>query len=348
MGVEPSPFFVYMEIFLIIAVIIFAGLTIYAFATRKKNNLEIDSQTNQLKLENERLNIAKEQLKEKISNLEITNIGLYQEKEDLNLAIDDLKQQQNQLKVDLFNAEKQLDELNKNIEITKSSASAQASAQQQITKQAFESYCDSLNQAYEKVDQQYDQKITNIQNEYERNKKELDKIAATRAAAQEALLKEQEVKENKDNYCLTPSVSDLEDINALERVKRTLHKPRILSMLIWQTYWQPLAKVKFPIILQNKTRCGIYRITNLLDNKSYIGQSVDIYKRWTDHCKNGLGIDTPPGNKLYKAMQEDGLQNFAFELLIECPKEELDNKEKYFIELYQSKEYGYNGTGGNK
>lgn len=74
----------------------------------------------------------------------------------------------------------------------------------------------------------------------------------------------------------------------------------------------------------------------------------DIYKRWNDHCKCGLGIDTPPGNKLYKAIQEDGLENFTFELLAECPKDELDSKEKYFIELYQAKEYGYNGTGGNK
>jgi hypothetical protein len=75
-------------------------------------------------------------------------------------------------------------------------------------------------------------------------------------------------------------------------------------MLIWQTYFQPIAKEKFPIILQDKTKIGIYKITNLHTNECYIGQSVDVYKRFMDHCKAGLGIDTPPGNKLYKSMQE--------------------------------------------
>ena len=119
-------------------------------------------------------------------------------------------------------------------------------------------------------------------------------------------------------------------------------------MLIWQTFWQPIAKEKFPIILQDRTKMGIYKITNLQTDQCYIGQSVDIYKRFCDHCKAGLGIDTPVGNKLYKAMQEYGLQNFSFELLCECSKQELDEKEKYFIQLYQADLYGYNGTKGNK
>jgi len=78
-------------------------------------------------------------------------------------------------------------------------------------------------------------------------------------------------------------------------------------MLIWQTYFQPLAKKQFPVILKDKTKMGIYKITNIKTDESYIGQSVDVYKRWSDHCKAGLGIDTPVGNKLYKAMLKDGL-----------------------------------------
>jgi hypothetical protein len=52
-------------------------------------------------------------------------------------------------------------------------------------------------------------------------------------------------------------------------------------MLIWQTYWQPLAKKVFPIILQDKTKMGIYKITSLDTEECYIGQAVDIYKRWS-------------------------------------------------------------------
>ena len=119
-------------------------------------------------------------------------------------------------------------------------------------------------------------------------------------------------------------------------------------MLIWQTYWQPIAKKQFPQILQDKTKCGIYKITNTITDECYIGQSVDIYKRWNDHCKCGLGIDTPPGNKLYKAIQEYGLENFTFELLTSCNQTELNEKERYFIELYQADTFGYNSQGGNK
>lgn len=46
-------------------------------------------------------------------------------------------------------------------------------------------------------------------------------------------------------------------------------------------------------------------------------------------------------------MLEYGLDDFSFELLEECKPNELDEKEKYFIELYNSKIYGYNGTAGN-
>lgn len=60
-----------------------------------------------------------------------------------------------------------------------------------------------------------------------------------------------------------------------------------------------------------------------------------------------LGVDTPQGNKLYAAAKQYDLEDFSFELLEECKPNELNEKEKYFIELYNSKTFGYNGTGGN-
>ena len=60
-------------------------------------------------------------------------------------------------------------------------------------------------------------------------------------------------------------------------------------------------------ILGTAVVCGIYKITNQKTNMCYIGQAADVAKRWKDHAKCGLGIDTPANNKLYKAMQEDGL-----------------------------------------
>ena len=209
-------------------------------------------------------------------------------------------------------------------------------------------YFDNLEKVYQTAEAGHAEKMTRLKEEMDGAAAQLQKLQDTRKAAHDALLRQKQIKENKDNYRLLPSPLDIEDLTALRHVKSALHKPRILSMLIWQTYFQPLAKEKFPIILQDKTKIGIYKITNLRTEECYIGQSVDIYKRWTDHCKAGLGIDTPVGNKLYKAMQEDELYNFTFQLLCECPKQELDEKEKYFINLYQADLYGYNSQKGNK
>ena len=73
---------------------------------------------------------------------------------------------------------------------------------------------------------------------------------------------------------------------------------------------------------------------------------MKLHDRWNEHAKCGLGIDTPAGNKLYKAMQEYGLWNFSWEVLEECPKEKLNEREKYFIDLYDSYNYGYNSNKG--
>ena len=192
----------------------------------------------------------------------------------------------------------------------------------------------------------YEQKLSSIQQEVQAAAASLQTLKQTRKAAYQAILRQKEIKNKLDDYRLVPSNIQLSDIKKLEKVKLELAKPRILSMLIWQTYWQPLAKIKFPVILKDKTKMGIYKITNSQTGECYIGQAVDIYKRWNQHCKAGLGIDTPPGNKLYKAMQEYGLQNFTFEILLECNRDELNEKEKYFISLYQADTYGYNSNIG--
>lgn len=62
---------------------------------------------------------------------------------------------------------------------------------------------------------------------------------------------------------------------------------------------------------------GIYRITNLDNDMCYIGQAVNIADRFKQHIKCGLGIDAPQ-TKLYKAMLEEGVENFRFEVIEIC------------------------------
>lgn len=96
---------------------------------------------------------------------------------------------------------------------------------------------------------------------------------------------------------------------------------------------------------------GIYKIENLINGKIYIGQSKNIEKRWTAHRtrpfnQNSKQYDSP----LYRSIRKYGLENFSFVVLEETLIEDLDNREKYWIEYYEShdKEKGYNLTdGGN-
>ena len=270
------------------------------------------------------------------------------ELEYFNNALTSLKNQKSVLETEINFRQGQKNLIEQEIAKDTSFVNSLKKSNEEIANEAYSNYVKILETSYKDREQQYDINIARLKEDIRLTQQELTKLKETRAAAHEALLKEQEIKENKDNYKLSPSQADLTDARRLEIVKRELNKPRILSMLIWQTYWQPLAKKQFPLILQDKTKCGIYKITNLITDECYIGQAVDVYKRWNEHCKCGLGIDTPPGNKLYKAIQEYGLENFTFELLTECSASELNEKEKYFIELYQSNTFGYNGTGGNR
>lgn len=175
---------------------------------------------------------------------------------------------------------------------------------------------------------------------------ELKSLQKTRAAAIAAAQKEKEIQENKDDYCLILPIEETNDINILRGVIKKITKPRAILMAIWQAYYQPIAKKKFPQILGKTDVCGIYKITNQQTGECYIGQAKDCRKRWYEHCRCGIGIDPPQGSQLYSAMLEYGLDSFSFELLLECSPEELNEKEKYFIELYNSNIVGYNISKG--
>lgn len=83
-------------------------------------------------------------------------------------------------------------------------------------------------------------------------------------------------------------------------------------------------------------KCGIYKITNLINDKSYIGQSINIHRRFGDHksaafSKNNHKYSYP----LSQAFRKYGIENFSFQILEECVEQELDAREKYFYSLYE-------------
>lgn len=230
----------------------------------------------------------------------------------------------------------------------------------------YQSKLDYVNSAKERAEKEYnswksifeDKKQKSLQEaeelraeiiaEAEQENARLCSLQKQKAATIEAFQREKSIQEQKDLYRIVLSNIDKQDIEFLRSIQYRISKPRLVSMLIWQNYVQPLAKKKFPLILGSNEQTGVYKITNIKNQLCYVGQAVNIYKRWNDHLKAALGIDTPQGNKLYQAMAADGIDNFTFELLETCEKEQLNEKEQYYIDLYNSVAFGYNSQSGIK
>ena len=89
--------------------------------------------------------------------------------------------------------------------------------------------------------------------------------------------------------------------------------------------------------------CGIYKITNKINNKCYIGQSINIEERWKHHKRYEIKNSHYP---LYQAFEKYGINNFNFEIIEECQQKELNSKEIYWISYFDSYYNGYNQTKG--
>lgn len=88
---------------------------------------------------------------------------------------------------------------------------------------------------------------------------------------------------------------------------------------------------------------GIYCIENKINHKKYIGQSIHIHRRWSEH-KYALNHNIHDNDYLQKSWNKYGLDNFEFRIIEICDIDVLDKKEDYYISLYNTfdKNYGYN------
>lgn len=312
-----------MEILGLVMLILGTIACIYAYY-KIKHQKKIDSETEKTNLE----------IKKDMHRLEINRSNIIR---SLKLLEEQEKTQQDRIK----ELSQMVEDMNKN------------------ANSAFEQYVETLEHSYNQIEREFENSIetldisyASVQDQYlskiDSVKADLDKITRTRAAAIEAQLNEERIKKEKEFYSIKLSALELKDVKVLRSIEPQLNNPRVLAMLIWQTFYRDKMTEVCNNVLGLPIVSGIYKITNQLNGICYIGQAVDVAKRWKDHAKCGLGIDAPASNKLYAAMQQDGLENFTWELLEKCTTNELNEKEKFYIELYQAKEYGYNSTKGNK
>lgn len=92
---------------------------------------------------------------------------------------------------------------------------------------------------------------------------------------------------------------------------------------------------------------GIYKITNIITQQNYIGQSIDIKQRWCKEKQSAFNPKSPAYNyPLSNAFRQYGLNNFTFDVVEECDKKDLDTKEIFYIKKYDGYTKGYNQNAG--
>ena len=150
-----------------------------------------------------------------------------------------------------------------------------------------------------------------------------------------------EIKNKTEFYKLQLSQEDIMEITKIREILPFLKEKEPLNKVIYKVYYEkPFTALAGRVIGEGK-HTGIYKITNLKNGMCYVGQAVDIRERWRQHIKRGVGADTPTRNKLYPAMLEDGVENFSFEIIEECSENQLNEKEQYWQNFFESKTWGY-------
>lgn len=172
-------------------------------------------------------------------------------------------------------------------------------------------------------------------------KKQINDISSIFAAAVEANKRKQEMLEQENFYRLQLSEEDLEEVYKLKDISKFLRNKEPLNKVIWKVYYEKPYTDLIGRVIGNKQKTGIYKITNIKNQMCYVGQAVDVSNRWKQHIKRGLGAETPTKNKLYPIMAKEGVENFTFELIEECPAALLNDREKYWQEFFKAKEFGY-------
>ncbi len=91
-------------------------------------------------------------------------------------------------------------------------------------------------------------------------------------------------------------------------------------------------------------KCGIYLIRNNINNKCYVGQSINIMRRWWEHKSRAFDCNNNCYDKpLYNAIRKYGIEAFSLEILEECSEDQLNEKEYYYIQKNHALvPYGYN------
>ena len=219
-----------------------------------------------------------------------------------------------------------------------SNASEAMSKQYEQAKQIAENdYLETLKDCANSFTSQ----INDKKNELKKVQDELTDLVQKLNSAVEANKRAEEIKQKQDFYRLQLTAIDLDEIKRLREVEPYLREKEPLNKVIWKVYYEKPYTDLIGRVVGTGIHTGIYKITNIENQMCYVGQAVNIADRWKQHIKRGIGAEAPTRNKLYPAMLEVGVENFTFEIVEECDKSKLNEREDDWQEFFHAKDFGY-------
>lgn len=160
-------------------------------------------------------------------------------------------------------------------------------------------------------------------------------------AAVEAAQRKLEMEAKQDYYRICLSDEDISEIKRLREVLPYLRDKTPLNKVIYKVYYERPLTDMIGRVVGPGVHTGIYKITNIDSQMCYVGQAVSIADRWKQHTKRGVGAEDWTQNKLYPAMYSLGVENFTFEIVEECDRSRLNEREDYWQEYFHAKDFGY-------
>ena len=226
--------------------------------------------------------------------------------------------------------EKRLTLLDKEIQDWAESAQEAATYERDSILQSYQSECDK---GYEE--------LRNIW-------AEINEYKAQRDAINQEILRSRALNEKQDFYRIQLKEEDKEDINYLISIVARFNNKETIYKLIWTEYLQKPFKLMLNRVLGGKDpKNVIYMIKNLNTQEIYIGKTKgDVSKRWTEHIKTSLNIGTISRSNIHKALFNHW-DEYSFSIVEEVKNEDkLSERERYYINFYESNIYGYNIKSG--
>ena len=160
------------------------------------------------------------------------------------------------------------------------------------------------------------------------------------------ILRKKQIEENQDFFRVCLDENTISDINILNNVRTQLRNNTLIDKFIYDCYISKPVNEMIKRVTLNSSVSGIYKITRLKTGEIYIGKTTDIKNRFQQHAKSCFHCGTISHSNLHTIMKKDGIQNFTFEILEKVEKDKLNEREKYWIDFYDTTKFGLNERRG--